>query len=357
MEANYEIDFVGNNSSGNADAIAIRWKDKDGNYRVCVYDCGTEDQADQIIDLLNNYYFNESDDDEKIIDAIIISHPDGDHINGITKLMDAFPVRAMYFNVPWDYADELVRRSKNYHSADYLTSKLKKNYEPLSDIEDLAGENNIPIYRTFQGTIICGELLVLAPTEEDYIDHLMNSDKTPVQAVLESFSKKTQIVTDSWDADNLLEDPTTSEENETSVVISGLYHTEESKFLLLGDAGVVDIASALDYADDEELEVIEKTKFYQVPHHGGRHNLDTETMNRLVGNIKGESQDSKKVAYISVGKGSNHPRQCVVNAFKRRGVKVYKTEGNIIHKKFGDMPNRPGWTKLTELPFVARYEE
>lgn len=357
MDSNYEIDFIGNKSSGNADAIAIRWKDEYDDYHICIYDCGTDGQADDMIDLLNKYYFNEVDDENKVIDAVVISHPDEDHINGIKKILETFIVNELYANIPWDYADELVQRSENYNSSDYLTSKLKKKYSSLSEIVDLCEENGIPIYSAIQGTIVCDELEILAPTEEDYIDHILNSDKNPLKPINESFSKSEKFNTDFWDVDNLLEVAETSDENETSVVLYGLRNAPDKYFLLVGDAGVHDLESAFDFAEGESLSMKSEVKFYQVPHHGGRHNLDTDTMNRLVGNITKRGTDSGKTAFISVGKGSDHPRQCIVNAFKRRGVKVYKTEGNTIHHYAGDMPSREGWVSLTQLEFIEEYED
>lgn len=357
MDSNYEIDFIGNKSSGNADAIAIRWKDEYDDYHICIYDCGTDGQADDMIDLLNKYYFNEVDDENKVIDAVVISHPDEDHINGIKKILETFIVNELYANIPWDYADELVQRSENYNSSDYLTSKLKKKYSSLSEIVDFCEENSIPIYGAIQGTIVCDELEILAPTEEDYINHILNSDKNPLKPIAESFSKTEKFNTDSWDVDNLLEVAETSDENETSVVLYGLRNTSDNYFLLVGDAGVHDLESAFDYAGDEGLNIKYDVKFYQVPHHGGRHNLDTDTMNRLVGDITKRGIESDKTAFISVGKGSDHPRQCIVNAFKRRGVKVYKTAGNTIHHHDGDMPSREGWVSLTQLEFIEEYED
>lgn len=46
----------------------------------------------------------------------------------------------------------------------------------------------------------------------------------------------------------------------------------------------------------------------------------------------------------------------VVNAFTRRGVKVYKTKGNVIrHSK--NMPDREGWVSLVKLEFEQKIEE
>lgn len=357
MDSNYEVDFIGNKSSGDADAIALRWKDEYGDYHICVYDCGTEGQADDMIDLLNKYYFDGIDEDSKVIDAVVISHPDVDHINGIKKILENFSVNKLYANIPWEYVDELVQRSENYNSSDYLTSKLKKKYSKLAEIVDYAEENAITIYNALQGTIVCDELEILAPSEEEYIDHILNSGKNPLKPVTESFSKGEKFNTDSWNTDNLLEVAETTEENETSVVLYGLRNASDNYFLLVGDAGVHDLESAFDYAEYEAINIKNDVKFYQVPHHGGRHNLDTDTMNRLVGDITKRGVESDKTAFISVGKGSDHPRQCIVNAFKRRGVKVYKTKGNTIHHFAGDMPDREGWVTLTQLDFKEEYED
>ena len=63
----------------------------------------------------------------------------------------------------------------------------------------------------------------------------------------------------------------------------------------------------------------------------------------MLGAIAEEGNYTGKVAFVSVANDSDHPLQMVVNAFTRRGVKVYKTKGNVIrHSK--NMPDREvGW--------------
>ncbi len=65
--------------------------------------------------------------------------------------------------------------------------------------------------------------------------------------------------------------------------------------------------------------------------------------------------DIGKTAFVSVAKDSDHPLQMVVNAFRRRGVSVYKTEGNIINHSV-HMPSRVGWSSLKSLDFEERVE-
>lgn len=70
----------------------------------------------------------------------------------------------------------------------------------------------------------------------------------------------------------------------------------------------------------------------------------------------GQLRKQAETAYVSVAKDSDHPLQMVVNAFTRRGVKVYKTEGNIIHHH-KNMPDREGWSALEKLNFEEKVEE
>ena len=70
----YEIDFVGvgDECKKDADAIALRWKDLFGNYKIAVYDGGLQAHGEKLEQHLNQYYFDE--DTEKVIDYVICSH-------------------------------------------------------------------------------------------------------------------------------------------------------------------------------------------------------------------------------------------------------------------------------------------
>ena len=79
-------------------------------------------------------------------------------------------------------------------------------------------------------------------------------------------------------------------------------------------------------------------------------------LNRMVGEIVKEETTIEKTALVSVGKNSDHPLQMVVNAFVRRGVKVYKNNGSIIWHHV-NMPDREGWTSITKLNFDSYVED
>ena len=106
----YEIDFIGvdsNKSSKDADAICLRWKDGipifgPQLYKVGVVDGGFEAHGDAMIKHMNQYYFDDvegkKDSDEKVIDFMVITHPDQDHTIGLKKVLDYFNVQKIYMN-------------------------------------------------------------------------------------------------------------------------------------------------------------------------------------------------------------------------------------------------------------------
>ena len=57
----YEIDFigVGDEVKKDADAITIRWKDDNGDYKIAVYDGGLQAHGDKMVEHLNEYYFSD----------------------------------------------------------------------------------------------------------------------------------------------------------------------------------------------------------------------------------------------------------------------------------------------------------
>ena len=89
----YEIDFIGvgtDKATKDADAICLRWKNGiifgTQAYKIGVIDGGFEAHGDAMVKHMNQYYFDDVDGnkdiDEKIIDFMVITHPDQDHTIG-----------------------------------------------------------------------------------------------------------------------------------------------------------------------------------------------------------------------------------------------------------------------------------
>lgn len=375
----YEIDFISvdsNKASKDADAICIRWK-KDvydsEKYIIGVIDGGYEAHGEAMVSHLNQYYFddrlNKRDSADKAIDFIVVTHPDEDHTIGIKSIIKNFKVKKLYMNCPWYYIDELW--DTNSVNDERITKKsleirLREKYKHISEIEELAKKNNINIKPVFQGTNIEDVLCVLSPSKQFYLDLIVESEKTPLQEnnslyhdgvfsrIINAAKKITLKIFESWDIETLREEVSTSAENESSVVIRGII--DGSGFLLSGDAGIRALNNALDYMELLGENPIKDISFYQIPHHGSRHNISPSLLNRMVGKKVKDGTIGKKMAYASVAENSDHPLKMVTNAYIRRGVKVYKTNGNSLRYHIGDMPDR-NWSAVKQEEFSNYVEE
>ena len=375
----YEIDFIGvesDKSTKDADAICLRWKSEKTIYgtqlyKVGVVDGGFEVHGDAMVKHMNQYYFDDANGekkaDEKIIDFMVITHPDQDHVNGLKKVLDSFNVQKIYMNRPWLYIDDLYDKVNDGRiTKNSLKQRLREKYKTIADIEDIAEDQSIPIYEAFEGTNIESKLLILSPSREFYLDLLVESEKTPLQenaalrqdGMFVKFVKAAKSfvldVLETWDIETLRENETTSAENETSVVLRGV--VDGAGFLLTGDAGIRGLNNAIDYMDSIGEDIIKNISFYQIPHHGGRHNISPSLLDRMVGKKVKKGETVEKTAFASVAEDSDHPLKMVTNAYIRRGAKTFKTNGNIIRHHNGAMPDR-GWSSLSQIEFSDYVEK
>ncbi len=357
----YEIEFIGvNKELQDADAICMRWEKENGEYIVGVFDAGFKAHGEALVEHIKKYYFNNNDGG--IIDFIICSHSHQDHVGGIKEILENFEVKALYMNRPWMYVDDLYNKVEDERiTKTSLENRLRERYTCITELENIANEKEIEIHEAFQGKVICNKLKVLSPTKELYLKLLVESDKTPLcersslkSRVIESASNIIDFFQEYWNDESLRENVETDPENEMSVVILGEMDTEN--FLLTGDVGIRGFEKSIDYAKNNKFSLKEKISIYQIPHHGGRHNVSPSILNELVGKIIEEDKVINKKAFVCVGKNSNHPKKMVVNSFVRRGVKVYKTGGKTIRHSI-EMPKREGWSQIENLKFSTEVEK
>jgi beta-lactamase superfamily II metal-dependent hydrolase len=129
----------------------------------------------------------------------------------------------------------------------------------------------------------------------------------------------------------------------------------DEKFLLTGDAGIRALNQSIDYANSIDTD-IKEVKIHQIPHHGGRHNVSPSVLDSLLGKKIKNDSNSTKTAFVSVGKGTDHPKKMVTNAYMRRGAKVFEARSSTIRHQKGT-PDRPGWTTVTPTPFSEEVED
>lgn len=353
----FEIDFLDVESKKSGDAIPIRYE-IGGQTRIHVTDGGFQDTGDMVIEHINKYYGTPTR-----LDAVVVSHPDGDHAGGLRKMFDEYDIGELWMLRPWLYADELIDRFSRFTSVENLIKRLKELYPNLVALEELAEDHDVPIYEPFQGAAI-GAFTVMAPTKARYLDLVVESDKTPeatkeaeaslLRAAGALVEKVVTFIRAVWGQETFPEEDTGAENNMSVVQYANLCG---NRVLLTADAGRAALDEAADYAPYVGLSLPGIDRI-QVPHHGSRHNVSTELLDRWLGpRLAAPSDPAKFTAVLSAAKkDKDHPRKSVVRAFIHRGGNVITTEGGS--KRTGhNAPDRDGWVPAEPVPYPEEEEE
>lgn len=352
----FEIDFLEAGEKGSGDAIALRYRDDDGQDHIHVVDGGYQDDGDKLVEHIHEHYDNPTS-----IDNVVLTHPDGDHAAGLKTVLEEFDVGALWMNRPWLYVEELLPLFHYGYTEEGLVSRLKKDYPNIAELEQIAEKSGIEIKSALQGDCI-GEFVILAPSFERYIDLIVDSDKTPEperQAEIEGtiFQKAVALikkVAANWGEENLKGDTEgTSCENEMSTV--QLADLCNEKILLTGDAGIDALNEAYEFALSLGIELPGINRFH-VPHHGSRRNLSSDILDKWLGpKLPKQSKPELFSAIISANKNDEeHPKKAVIRALIHRGAKVLQTDG-VLHS-FNNAPSR-GWSSATPLEYPTDMEE
>lgn len=362
----YELDFlpVGENTKS-GDAILFRfWDDtKDESeidQKVCLIDGGYVENGEQIKQHMDKYYHTST------IDLVISTHPDLDHIGGLAYILENMDVKKLWMHRPWrnDIVDGLSDCFKDGRVTDNsIKNDLKEGLSKAYELEQLAISKNIPIEDPFTNlSEFDGVITVLSPDEEYYKKLLPEFRCTPEPAdeqVKESIITKVKNaiikIFETWTCDKLENDPTTTAENNSSTVL--LLKINSSQYILLtSDAGVEPLQMVSEKLST--MGIKNNVVYYQIPHHGSKHNVNSSLLDNLIGKIVDENTTIEKGACISVAKESDckHPSQAVINAFVRRGIKPVLTQGKNLCKHSNDIPVRDGYVTAKQLEFCANYE-
>ncbi|MHC4124641.1 MAG: competence protein ComEC, partial [Planctomycetota bacterium] len=150
----------------------------------------------------------------------------------------------------------------------------------------------------------------------------------------------------------------TSSENEMSVIQYASLCGK--RILLTGDAGRTGLSEAADYAPSVGL-MLPGIDYFQVPHHGSRRNVSTETLDRWLGpRLFPEPAEGKETfeAFISASmKDEDHPRKAVIRAIIHRGAETFTfTRGPGLRTDY-NAPHREGWYPATKLRYPDEQEE
>lgn len=245
--------------------------------------------------------------------------------------------------------------------------KLRDAYPYIAAIEELAIKRRIPIYEPFQGSRI-GAFSVLAPSRNRYLDLIVASEKTPegtegllgtVGGLLTELAKRAVMLAKAAWGVEVFSPEETSVENEMSVIQYG--YLCGKKIMLTADAGRAGLTEAINFAPNVGLSLPGIDRF-QVPHHGGRRNVSTEILDRLLGTRLAseppEGSDTFTALISAAEEDEDHPRKAVVRAMIHRGARVIATgDGNGNKRTSYNAPDRAGWSAAKPLDYPEDQEE
>ena len=366
----YEIDFLTvGDASKSGDAIALRWGDlvkgNDSQF-VAVIDGGFKDDGEKLAALIEEYYGNLSTiGNRSAIDLVVSTHPDADHISGLSHILEKFAVKTLWLHQPWEHNEGLASRFEDGRvNDDSIGRRLKESCAMAWELVKQAKRNGTIVQEPFAHREInqCeGRLRVLGPTEGYYEELLTDFDGMPEtatagQAIVQSTKDFLNRCKELWDDDSIGNGGETSAKNNSSVILEFVYDGNRSLFT--ADAGIPALQNACGLAGEEAL------RFIQIPHHGSRRNVGSDVLDKLVGKIVGKGlprgQSSRISAYASCAPknpDNKHPSKRVLNAFKRRGCNCYVTaEGKQSMCHFHGA-NRKGYSSMTPCEFYEHLKE
>ena len=358
----YEVDFLGvGDESKSGDAIAIRVGNLHGSRQeqtVVIIDGGFKDTGDKLVEHVRTHFGTD------IVDIVINTHPDQDHINGLETVLNELAVYELWIHQPWNHNDGLADKFKDGRVTDNsLGERLKDNLEKAWSLVQLAESKDIIIREPFTGLQDgSGSLKILGPSVSYYEELIPGFEGMPETAVESSasdglFSKafaalKKYFAT--WGIDQISDEGVTSAKNNSSVITQ--FIIDGRRLLFTGDTGI----QALEYAADQVEQCLSgaSLKFIQIPHHGSKRNIGPSVLNRLIGYpvSQGKSRSISAIASTAKAGEPKHPRKAVMNAFTHRGVKALATRGKGICY-FHEAPDRDGWRPLEPEPYHYEYED
>lgn len=351
----WEADFLAvGDGERSGDAIALRFGENlveaPETQTVVVIDGGTKESGQKLVDHIRTHYGTNQ------VNLIVSTHPDADHVSGLTVVLENLKVGQLLMHRPWEHAAEVKDLFKSGKlTVGTLEDKLEKALQGAKDLEDLAFKKNIEVVEPFAGVgNKSGSLMVLGPTRDYYQSLLPDFRRTPAakedKATILGGLAKTAAEAMKWIAESLSfetlkDDGETPAENNSSVILLGTFG--EDRVLFTGDAGIPALTGAADYAVSKGIDLT-NLKVMQVPHHGSRRNVGPTILNRV----------KAKTAIVSAARKGEpkHPAKKVVNALIRRGATVIATQGDSVCTPRCVVP-RKDYGPATPLQFSDQVED
>ncbi len=360
----YEVDFLAvGEESQSGDAIALRYGDlkaSDSRPSIIVIDGGFKQSGESLADLICRHY-----DNPKYIDLVVSTHPHADHISGLETILDQFEVGELLMHLPWEHNEGIADKFEDGRVTDESIGKrLKESLEAAWDLYQKACSKGVCVTEPFWGVrraLGSGVVEVLGPSRAYYEKLLLDFGGMPerkatagfVAPVTKALGETMAWVKELWNKDSIGDDAITSAENNSSVILQ--ITVDDRRLLFTGDAGIPALTQAAGRIDATSAAL----KLMQIPHHGSHRNVGPTILNRLIGGIiPAGSSDSDIRAVASCAKNGEpkHPSKRVLNAFTRRGVSCYKTQGESFCSCH-NAPDRRGYEPVSPCDFYTEVEE
>lgn len=358
----FEIDFLPvGDADKSGDAICLRWgydlKNRYGRKRqfVCVVDGGFVDTGDAIISHIRQYYGTNH------VNVVVNTHPHKDHVGGLQKVIEQCEVNYLVMHRPWEHSG-----LADYFDDGRVTNRgikhcIQENLTPVMQLAQAARGKNVTLCECFAPSIwnaLSGvNVFVLGPTKDYYHYLLPDFTSTPTDANIAGNRVEFKDYNVPDQDCPLMDDGETSAENNSSTILA--FQLPKGEVVLLtGDAGIPALTKAVREAVRQQLHIKSKIVFLQMPHHGSIQNLGPFVLDGILGNPEEAFARNTAVAYASVCRYPKvgHPAKHVTNALHARNCNCFATQGRGIHRSFGCVPDRIGWTSLTPIPYYPMVE-
>lgn len=351
----YEIDMLNVKA---ADAFLIHFWDDETNYEyVVLIDGGNYQDGSTIAKFIRKHYGTDLS-----IDLAICSHCDKDHFGGITYLLeqqrdngkDNLNIRQIWINDPAKHVPngEIKWNQKMCYSTKVVKARsvydLDGHDNLLEIIHNLQLQKKILWLEPFSNAnkldqvsdCESGLLKIIGPTIEYYTSLVpdFRNDLQRKDGGYDSNESEEQLAelkeerVYSKTLEETEDDP--SSHNKSSVIVL-FQPSDRNKFLFMGDACRDSIVHIPQYL----IKSIQNVYWIKVPHHGSKHNLDSDIINLL----------HPKVAFISTEKYGHYLSKAVVNALNKLGTKVYSTNNNSSMCYHKNTPTHSGYSPATPI--------
>ena len=346
---NYHIEML---SVGAADAFILYVIDTQGVGHLILIDAGNYKDGDMLVKHIRMYYNN------PIIDFAIVTHSDDDHYGGFVRMLekinsedkDAITIKRFWVNDPsLNHID--VKDVKGINRQQTVNNKARTVYNcGQQNLLDMIDSLRIPRSEKFaeikndvRGLPIIVPhdplytfLYIIGPTRKYYEELIPRfRDELKYKESDAMYRESSDVETEqslSPTLDNAVDD--SSAHNQSSMIIL-FKPNDDEKYLFMGDAG----REAFEKIPFFHRNIIRDVDWLKVPHHGSKHNLDSEMIRWI----------KPKVAYISANTTDEYANQCTINALKRAGCSVYSTHKDHCHFICKQIGKREGYSTATPL--------